>query len=245
MLQNASPTQDPPLQARTYLRAWRTKAQPVLLNCADGGQYMVKGRQAGRQIINDQVVARLGTLLGAPVGEPKLIDVPSALIEIEPNLSHLQPGIAHGTRFIPDCMDQPELIATSQPENRSRLARLAVLYAWVVPGDWQFLFSKSPPRLVYSVDHGHFFPGGPEWTVRDLQQAAPPYLPSCFSVCALTPEDWVEALLALSQIPEEEIVHTVAAIPEEWGLTIEERVVLVQYLLYRRSELPSTLQAEE
>ncbi|MEL6853826.1 MAG: HipA family kinase [Cyanobacteria bacterium J06607_13] len=116
------------IQARTFLRGFSTKAQPVLMKCADGQNYMVKGQQAGRQIVNDQIVARLGIFLGAPVGRPKLIDIPEELIGIEPKLSHISAGVAHGTLFIPNCIDQIELIATSEPGNRTRLAHLAVVY---------------------------------------------------------------------------------------------------------------------
>jgi hypothetical protein len=194
-LEEAFLERETPLEARTFLRGFRTKACPVLLRCSDEQHYMVKGRQAGRQIVNDQIVAQLGVFLGAPVGQPRLIDVSAALVEIEQGLAHIPPGVAHGTLWIPNCFNSWELIATSQPENRPRLAQLAVLYAWVVPADWQFLFNHEPPRLIYSVDHGHFFPGGPDWQPEDLRIADPPSMPKCFQDCALTPGELQEALV--------------------------------------------------
>jgi hypothetical protein len=193
-LATASLERETPIQARTFLRGYRTKACPVVMQCSDGQNYMVKGPQAGRQIVNDQIVARLGVLLQAPVGKPRLIEISKELIEIEPRLSHMPPGAAHGTLLIPNCIDQIALIATSQPENRSRLARLAVLYGWVVPGDWQFLFDRTPPRLIHSVDHGHFFPGGPDWQTEDLLSATAPSMPGCFQDCELTPSELADAL---------------------------------------------------
>lgn len=227
-----------PIQAKTFLRGYRTKAQPVLLRCADDQNYMVKGMQAGRQIINDQIVARLGMMLGAPVGEPQLIYIPAELIEIEPRLAHISPGAAHGTLLIPQCDDHIELIATSEPNNRTRLAHLAVLYGWIVPGDRQFLFSMSPPRIIYSVDHGHFFPNGPDWKIEDLLNASFPILPECFSGCSLTTEELSEALDSLAAVTVAQIIQAVASPPDEWGLTIEERVQLVHYLIRRQKELP-------
>ncbi|MBR8828983.1 MAG: hypothetical protein DSM107014_13970 [Gomphosphaeria aponina SAG 52.96 = DSM 107014] len=47
----------PTIKAIDYTRGWRTKSEPVLLECEDGKDYVVKGQQAGRQIINDQLVA--------------------------------------------------------------------------------------------------------------------------------------------------------------------------------------------
>lgn len=67
---------------------------PVLLECNDGGSYVVKGKQAGRQIVNDQVIAALGRSMGAPVPVPMLVDVPAELIALEPELQQLAPDVA-------------------------------------------------------------------------------------------------------------------------------------------------------
>ena len=48
------------VEARTFLRAWGKKSNPILVKCGDGKKYVVKGKKsAGRQIINDRIVARL------------------------------------------------------------------------------------------------------------------------------------------------------------------------------------------
>ena len=94
------------LKAIEYTRSWRTKSKPILLECEDNHNYVVKTQRSDRQIINDQLVARLGKLLDAPVGEPKLIDIPQELIDYTPNLKNISPGIAHGTLWIPHCIDQ-------------------------------------------------------------------------------------------------------------------------------------------
>jgi hypothetical protein len=113
------------IQAVEFTRAWRTKSEPVLLECEDSFDYVVKGQQAGRQIVNDQLVARLGELLQAPVGKPALIYVPQELINEQPNLQGFRAGTAHGTRWIEDCSDvrcfsASDLIVTDAPDNRSR-----------------------------------------------------------------------------------------------------------------------------
>jgi hypothetical protein len=200
---------------------------------------MVKGQQAGRQIVNDQVVARLGVALGAPVGEPRIIEIPRELIEIEPNLAHIPAGTAHGTLFIPDCIDECELIATSEPRNRVRLVLLATLYSWIGANDWQFLFKRTPPRLVHSVDHGHFFPNGPDWTVQDLLQAPCVHMTPCFSNCGFTVDELAQARSALEVVSEELIIQAASGPPDEWGLTIKERITLVEYLARRKQELLS------
>jgi hypothetical protein len=226
-----------PIRAITFRKALRTKAEPVLVKCEDGREYFVKGQQAGRQIVNDQIVARIGQALGAPVGEPSIIDISRELIEVNPNLSHISPGTAHGTVFIPDCRDEWSLIATSEPSNRSRLILLALLYGWIFSNDQQFLFNKNPPRLIHSVDHGHFFPGGPDWSIEDLQKAPKASLDPYFADCNFTPTELAEAKVALVSVTNETIVRAVSIPPEAWRLTIEERLALIGYLTRRKQEL--------
>lgn len=226
-----------PLKAITFRRAWRTKAQPVLLQCEDGRNYMVKSQQAGRQIVNDQIVARLGEFLGAPIGRPKIIEIIPDLVEIEPQLAHISPGIAHGTCFIERCFDSYELIATSENENRLRLMLLAILYGWVQANDRQFLFNTSPPRLIHSVDHGHFFPNGPDWTTADLSSASKARLDPYFTKCDFTLDEIAEGRHSLEQITPEHLIRAVASPPDQWGITIKERVALVKYLTKRKEEL--------
>ena len=149
----------------------------------------------------------LGLLLGAPVTNVQIVDL-TRLIEVEKNLTHLSFGTAHGSVFVPDCFDSRDLIATSDARNRSRLALLAVLYGWTEASDRQFLFSNTRPRLIYSVDHGHFFPNSPNWTVENLLEANNAQVDKFFSKeCNFTPAEINQALDALAQINEARIIR--------------------------------------
>lgn len=92
---------------------------------------------------------------------------------------------------------------------------------WVYANDYQFIYQNARPNLVYSVDHGHFFPGSPEWKQRDLLEADSADIDrSLVSACKLKLEDI--KLRALDAVSEETIIQAVAAVPREWGLTIKE-----------------------
>ncbi len=229
------------IRAVSFIRGWRTKAQPVLLQCEGGARYAVKGRHSGRQVINDQVVARLGCGLNAPVGIPQLVQISAELIESSPGLAAFSPGLAHGTLWIPNCIDDYELLGSGEPENRSRYALLAILYAWVVDRDRQFLFNKQPPRLVHSVDHGHFFAGGPNWTITSLRENLEPQMATGFESCCFKPPDFQCMGSALEQINQDKVISVVGSVPESWGITMEERLALVEYLLVRQQRLLSVL----
>ena len=239
-LEAAIANPEEPIIATTIRRGWKSSAKPVLVRGIDGNEYVVKGKQAGRQIINDRVVAKLGQAMNAPVGEPYLIEISQDLIEINPDFSYLATGIAHGTKFIPDCSDDRELfLDVDKSKNLERFASLAILYGWMYGSDHQFIYKKQSPRLVYSVDHGNFFVGSPEWTIESLGRKFSPAKPDhlIVSTYKLKDEDLTPALNALREITEQMIMQTVCNIPQEWGVNIDERLVLVGYLMERQHDL--------
>src|SRR5438445_3489348 len=149
------------LTAVTFIDKLSTNAQPVKVIASDGGVYLIKGRQTRRVPVNEQIVAALAEALGAPVPPVMLIDLPAELIHAEPGMGHMEPGMSHASRWIDDCTDREGLRYFDVAENRPRFAALAVLYSWARASDHQWIYSKHHPNLVYSVDHGHFFPNGP------------------------------------------------------------------------------------
>lgn len=222
-----------------FQRGWNSSARPVLARGIDKYEYVVKGHQIGRQIIADQVVARLGWAMGAPVGKPQIVEISEELIEFNPKFSFLAPGKAHATHFIPNCFDDSDTIKyRDHSGNRERFALLSVLYGWVDSQDEQFIYQEAHPCLVHSVDHGLFFPGGYDWTVQTLQNAPEAEVHrKLVSNCGLTNKDIEQALDALRTVTEEPIIEAVAIPPNEWGITIDERMVMLEFLIKRQQSL--------
>jgi hypothetical protein len=218
-----------PLQAVTFLNVFETDTQPALLRCNDAQVYVVKGAQARHKVVSDQIVARLGVLMNAPVAIPRLVNVSTELIEIEPRLSHFQAGLAHATLFIEGCVDSYDLRAIREVQNRSRFASLAVLYGWVQAYDHQFLYRKRSPQLVHSVDHSHFFPFDSDindWDETTLQKASSANLDPYFADCKLASQEIHQALSSLESVAEDDILSAVSIPPDEWGITMDERLML-------------------
>ena len=94
--------------------------------------------------------------------------MPQELIDAQPEMRHMPAGISHGSQLVPNCSEREAYRYVDIAENRERFAKLAVLYGWMSAGDHQFIYRHDPPNLVHSVDHGHFFPGGPNWQVVQL-----------------------------------------------------------------------------
>ncbi len=235
---------DLPIIAETFHKKWASFSRPVLVGCDDLGLWVVKGPQPQnkRAICNEQVVARLGRLLQAPVCDVEIVALPAELCSLQPELADVSPGLSHGVRFVPDCTDRETVKHWDQPQNRARFAALQVLYTWTHAGDHQLIYSMSPPNLVYSVDHGHFFPGGPDWTPASLAAAGPvSTLDPIFGVCGLTPEELATVAPRLLSIDRRTIDSVCAVPPDDWGLALSDRTALADFLEVRRVQLAALL----
>ena len=233
-----------PVAARTPLRPFAGVSDAVAMDCDDGRRYVVKGRQVGRALVADQVVGRLGDAIRAPVAEVGIVDVPAQLVAESPYLEPFEPGVGHGSLFIPGCHDSRDVAFAYEQENEERFALLAVLYGWALADDRQFLYQKTPPRLVHSVDHGNFFAGGPEWTIDTLATAPVAEPDTWIAIQAGTRGDALRAAIAqLRSVADAGIAEAVAAPPGAWGVSMDERVALAEYLAHRRDELLARLPA--
>jgi hypothetical protein len=196
-------------------------------------------------IFNEHVAGRLGALVGAPIPPIALIEVPQELIDLNPDMNHFHAGAAHGSRSIANVSERINDISHSQqPENRPRFAALAVFHGWLLAGDRQFLYGNEPPNLVYSVDHGHFFPGGPNWTTGSLTSAPAATLAGdLVTACALTKQELSPPVAALNASTPEQIAEAVANPPSAWGVGLIERTQLACYLWKRRAEVSASFSA--
>lgn len=79
-LETAIAQPEDPLLITYFRRSWNSSARPILVRCIDKKDYIVKGQQAGRQIINDQIIAHLGVAMNAPVGQPRIVEISADLL---------------------------------------------------------------------------------------------------------------------------------------------------------------------
>jgi hypothetical protein len=124
---------------------------------------------------NEQLVARLGVLIGAPVCQPELVYIPEALVgwEIRPGSGRLlEEGWAHGSRAVDLAVETRDIsMNRAADDNARRQAGIFALHDWCGGSDSQWLMA-GPESEFHSHDHGHYFPGGPAWTTATLQSAA-------------------------------------------------------------------------
>jgi hypothetical protein len=228
----------PVVRVVTPVRPLRGASLAVVADCDDGRRYVVKGRQVMRPLIADHIVGRLAGVIGAPVPEVQLVDVPDELIGPGSYLAHFRAGIGHGSVFVPECLDGWYVQYANDTGNPERFAALAVLFGWTDAGDRQFLYSKAAPHLVWSGDHGEFFTGSSEWTVETLGTAHAATVDLWTVAEAGPPSALLRAAMERLRLATDAVIAGIVAIPpNEWGITLDERVALADYLARRRDAI--------
>lgn len=229
-----------PLVAHTFIErpASSSYSRPVWLECEDGNIYVVKGQHAGRAVFNEHAVGILGVALGAPVPMPAQVLIPQELTTTEPRMADITPGVAHGASWIRDTGDKQWLAYTDKLYNRARFALLSILYGWLSANDHQLIYSNQEPFRVHSVDHGHFFPKGPDWTEASLAGSPRPQpYAEIVNGCSLSEQETQQSLDALAAISSDQIAEAMGFPPDEWGVSMPERVALGKFIASRQGLL--------
>jgi hypothetical protein len=237
-----------PIRAVTYVNKLNGSiSRAFVVKGSDGKKYAVKGMQdrkgqipfdIRRPLCNDQIVGRLGIKMGAPVPGIVFIELTAEFIKTNPAISYMYPGICHGQLLMDDCTEKLGIQHTDVTDNRSRFASIAVLYGWIPAGDRQLIYRKSAPYLVYSVDHGHFFPGGPDWTTVKLKSAAAPALhQEIVGACKFTAAEINAAIAGVAGILSADIAGATAMPIDQWGLSADERAEVASYLESRKEKM--------
>lgn len=229
------------MTAETFVRNWASYSTPVALRCDDGETYVVKGLQPAKPamahaIVLEQVLARLGRIVGAPVPEVVLVDVPQALIDVEPEIAFMSAGLAHGLGLVDNCSDKIGIEAVTSDRNRQAYGRLAVLdgwgHAWRPAADQD----AGRGRGVWSVDHG-LFAGGKNWTAASLAGLPSPAAPFPDLFAHADQDALDDALLKVHAVTDDALAGVIGWVRPSWGVPTEDLVALAKFLAGRRDTL--------
>lgn len=222
----------------TPVRQLKGLTRAVLCDCDDGRSYVVKGKQVQRPLVADYVVGKMGELIGAPVPPVRLIEVPNILIMPGTMLEGFEAGVGHGSAFMSGCSDAYDVRYPEDGDNRDRYAALAVLFGWADCEDRQYLLATSPPHSVWAIDFGMFFCGTDEWSVESLANAHEADIDRLVASAALVaPADLAPLLARLAGVTDNQIGQIVSEPPDEWGVSLDDRIGLAKYLASRRDQL--------
>ena len=127
--------------------------RPFLCVGANGLQYFVKGRGAGRtNLITEYIVGRLGQTLHLPIAPFEIVNVPQALIagSAVEGIGELGTGPAFGSEKVPFGQELGRLHLTRVPQELRR--RVLLFDWWVQNEDRSFGPAGGNPNLLWNTE---------------------------------------------------------------------------------------------
>lgn len=216
--------------------------------CESGSEsFVVKFPKIGqtlhqRSFAAEQVVARLGELIGAPVGVPHVVRCNQSIMSLEAELKDYSGEACHATEKVEDLLKEVKSnyeLGRSK-RDREEAGQLAVLYGWCVAGDRQFLQIKDKGASdfggIVSVDHGLFFPAAQNWSAADLQNFTAIPDPDAWFLDA-DPNSIVATKGKVKEVSDEKIAWSIAHVHQTWGVSDDDCVALAKFLSARRDIL--------
>lgn len=217
-----------------------------LVRADDGERYWCKtlnNQQHPRVPINEQIVARLGRLIGAAVCEPRLVQIPSDLVgwEFRPG-RFLEEGWAHGGREIDGCVETRALEHRSESDNAVRHVGFYAVHDWLGGQDQQWLYTPNDGFRYYSHDHGHYF-WGPAWTTASLaaNEAAP--APLAVSPAGLDSAEIDRMGGVIDTLQREDLEGALANLPATWPIDQVELDAVIDFSIHRCAPVAQRLRA--
>ncbi len=213
---------------------------PFQVRATDGEFYWVKqidNRQSSRVPTTEQVIAGCGQLIGAPVREVQLIQIPAELDGDRLSCgTELRQGIAHASLNLESATFEktwgPE--NRSRDDNRRRHAAYFGFFDWCWGEDRQWLYDATDDLKTYSHDHGHFLPGAPDWTIESLLNHVEIAHSLDSSPEGLDYNELGRVADRLQNLTRTELKEILCRIPVSWPTTDKELEVLGFFLDTRR-----------
>lgn len=248
LVERTPPATPPPIITLPLQASTRGGSGTFLAADADGAKWWVKplnNRQGGKVVVTEQVVSRVGALIGAPVCEAAVVEIPPELEgwEFRPG-SALEAGYAHGSRAVDAALEERALSHGDRDDNGVRHAGVFALYDWCWGGDDQWLYAELDDRKLFSHDHGWYFPdSGNNWSVATLEAQADEPHPPRWPSGHLDGRELERLAAVLRLLPQEKLVEALMDIPETWPVSDAELEALGCFLEYRAPRVADRLDA--
>lgn len=193
----------------------------------------VNNLQSSRVPVTEQIVGRLGALLGAAVCEPALIRLDGlAGYEFRPG-HFVEPGWAHGSAAVDTVLETRALDDRAADDNRCRHAGFFVLHDWLAGSDAQWLYDTAADNMYFSHDHG-FYLTGPDWTAGSLASGVAEDFSLAGDATGLDPTEVGRLAEVLEALSKEDIDAEVSKLPASWPVTDEELAAVADFAEQRR-----------
>jgi len=224
---------------------------------AEGNQYVVKFKENGqglRVLANELVANKLALFLQVPVPEGFIIDVPQELIGVTPAIGKDRPNgsISVGPHFGVKRLDpwrNPPPDALAKVKNKDDVPNIFVFDVLTLNTDRkpEHLLVVRPDfdhtgHYVSAIDHGHCF-GSPTWDASIAQRGDQDNLQITAGLmeCVVGHDPFKDGLETLGQLDRSIIDQIVGELPDEWGVSPEEKVALATFIETRKTRVEKIL----
>lgn len=201
---------------------------------SDGNRWRVKpmnGPHGDAATMNEWIVGRLGAVIGAPVCDVSLIDVPAEVLPFEyVDGRFLEAGVTVASKEVVGCNELRTLEHRQRDENNRRHVGVLALYDWCLGGDPQWLYEAPDEDRIYSHDHGMYLGG--DWRAQDLTgRLADPFVAGPGGDL----DEATKTNLAdrLEAITPEAVAAVLRTVPRSWPATDAQLAGLGEFLVAR------------
>ena len=219
-----------------------------LVRADDGNRYWCKALnnlQSPEVLANEQIVGNLGVLIGAPVCPVRPIYIPNALVGLEFKAGTgrtLEEGWSSGSLAVEPATETHDLASRNRDDNPRRQAGIYAFYDWLGGSDPQWLTVGSE-LMYYSHDHGHYFPGGPNWSKTSLQASAGAPNRLATPPQGLDQTELDRLATAIEAVVETEVVTVLNGLPRSWPPDDDALDALIDYVLARTAPVAQRLRS--
>ncbi|MED3692328.1 hypothetical protein P4534_26745 [Peribacillus butanolivorans] len=237
-----------------YQKKLEGKSNAHLITFSDGKDYVVKYFQTGfeKTLPNEWVAYCLARYLGLPIPYALLVEIPQEFSSKVPELAQMShTNFQFASLYVPNCVDGHQVSNVSKIINHQSLASIILFDYWLCNRDRTrkniLLHEESLNSYqLWAIDHAEVF-GSYNWLQPDLERLPVGILKSAtHQKMALFIEDekqFIEQLELIQTMPILLIEEIVALIPDDWGVSMEEKKGMVTTLLNRRKNiLPKLMQ---
>ncbi|QIM19567.1 hypothetical protein G7066_15080 [Leucobacter coleopterorum] len=237
----------PCVQLVAPLQRTASGSEAFLGLASDGNQYWVKAPdnpQGSRTLIAEVIAHGIGRMLGAPVPDTALVNIPAKLPWTYKDGRQMREGVAHGSLNIPNVIESDDWGTYSRrDDNRRRQARILALWDLCMGVDPQWLHQTTADYSIWSFDHGFWLAGESDWDLVSLRQiGTSAWLydvePGVASASALH-----ETADSLNDLSLESIQAIANDVPLDWNTTVVELEELTILLHARSAAVANRLRA--
>jgi hypothetical protein len=227
----------------------QSAASPFLGKCSDNNNWWIKPPVAGmtKALVAEWTVGKLGGMIGAPVCEVALVDIPAQLLPYEYGPGkQLVAGTGCASR---DLGGTPREVKTTlghrdDDDNRCRHAGVFAIVDWFNGSDVQWLHDAADDWKLHSHDHGWYLPpSGPDWTVDQLRATVAIPQQPLGDPAGLDADELNRLASAIEAVTDDQIAEVLSAVPPQWGVAPGDLDCLKWYLAERRRPVASRLRS--